>query len=39
MDPKPFRIHKVLGDGQYELTRDNNCNGLVYRQEDLRTEP
>ncbi|CAF9917795.1 MAG: hypothetical protein ALECFALPRED_000369 [Alectoria fallacina] len=38
-DPKPFKIYKVLGDGQYKLSRDGKSDGKVYRQEDLQTVP
>ncbi|KAL9066068.1 MAG: hypothetical protein Q9161_007793 [Pseudevernia consocians] len=39
VDPKPYKIYKVLGDGQYKLSRDGKSDGKVYRQEDLRSEP
>ena len=39
IDPKPFKISKVLGDGQYHLERGGSCNGKVYYQENLQTEP
>ena len=39
MDPRPYRIYKVLGDAQYKLSRDGKCDGMVYGQEDLRTVP
>ena len=37
VDPDPFMIHKVLGEGQYELSRDGKCDHEIYQQEvDLR---
>ncbi|CAD6575585.1 MAG: hypothetical protein ASARMPREDX12_007385 [Alectoria sarmentosa] len=38
-DPKPFKIYKVLGDGQYKLSRDGKSDGKVYKQEDLQRVP
>ena len=39
VDPNPYSISKVLGDGQYHLERGGKCDGKVYRQENLQTEP
>lgn len=39
IDPKPYKIHEVLGDGQYKLLRDGKCDGKIYLQENLRSEP
>ena len=39
IDPKPYKIKKVLGDGQYELSRDGQCDHKAYLQENLQTEP
>ena len=39
IDPKPYKIEKTLGDGQYELSRDGTCDHKVYLQENLRTHP
>ena len=39
VDPRPYKIYKVLGDAQYKLSRDGKCDGKVYPQEDLRTVP
>lgn len=39
IDPKPYKIHKILGDGQYELSRDGKCDHKVYLQEKLQLEP
>ncbi|KAL8791923.1 MAG: hypothetical protein Q9195_005499 [Heterodermia aff. obscurata] len=39
IDPKPYKISKVLGDGQYHLERGGKCDGKVYYQENLQTEP
>ena len=39
MDPKPYKIYKVLGDAQYKLSRDGKSDGKVYKQEDLQTVP
>ena len=38
-DPKPYKIYKVLGDGQYKLSRDGRSSNKVYREEDLQTVP
>ena len=37
IDPRPYRIHKVLNDGQYHLSRDGRSDGRVYGEEDLQT--
>ncbi|KAF6240807.1 hypothetical protein HO173_001480 [Letharia columbiana] len=39
VDPKPYKIYKVLGEAQYNLSRDGKCDGKVYRQEDIQTIP
>ena len=39
VDPKPYKIYKVLGDGQYKLSRDGRSSSKVYREEDLLTVP
>ena len=39
MDPKPFRISEVVGDGQYKLSRDGKDDEKVQKEEDLQTEP
>ena len=39
VDPKPYTIYQVLGDGQYYLERNGKCDGKVYRQEILQREP
>ena len=39
VDPKPYKIYEVLGDGQYKLSRDGRSNSKVYKEEDLQTVP
>lgn len=39
VDPKAYKIYKILGDGQYKLSRDGKSDGKVYREEDLQTVP
>lgn len=39
VDPKPYKILEVLGDGQYKLERDGKSDRKVYNQEKLQTEP
>lgn len=39
VDPRPYTISKVLGNGQYKLERDGRCDGKVYLQGKLQTEP
>ena len=39
VDPKPYKIYKVLGEAQYKLSRDGKSDGTVYREEDLQTVP
>ncbi|KAL6719063.1 hypothetical protein ACLMJK_003298 [Lecanora helva] len=38
-NPKPFTIREVLGNGQYTLEQDGKCDGKIYLEEDLSTEP
>ena len=45
-DPKPFKIHKELGDGQYEISRDGKVElaedgktARVVLEENLQLEP
>ena len=35
VDPKPYKIWKVLGNGQYRLSRDGQSDGKVYLEQDL----
>lgn len=39
VDPNPYKIHQVLGDGNYELSRNGECDHKVYLEENLQTEP
>ena len=39
VDPEPYKIYKVLGDGQYKLSRNGKSDGRVYRAEDLLEDP
>lgn len=38
VDHKPYTIHRTLGDGQYELSRDGVCNHKPYLYENLQAE-
>lgn len=33
----PYKIHEVLGNGQYKLSRNNEVVQRVYAEESLRT--
>lgn len=35
VDPEPYKIYQVLGDGQYKLSRNGKSDGEIYREEDL----
>lgn len=37
VDPRPYKISKVLGDGRYKLSRDGKSDDKVYLEEDLQT--
>lgn len=39
VDPKPYKIYVILGDGQYKLSRDGKSDGKVYKEEHLQTVP
>ncbi len=39
VDPNPYDIHTLLGNGQYYLSRDGKMDRKVYRQENLQKEP
>ena len=39
VDPDPYRIYRVLGDGRYKLSRHGELNGKNHRAEDLREDP
>ncbi|MCJ1453538.1 hypothetical protein MMC28_003885 [Mycoblastus sanguinarius] len=39
VDPNPYKIHQVLGDGQYHLWRNGRCDRKVYKQENLQLTP
>ena len=39
MDPKPYKIDKVLNDGRYKLKRDDKSDGKVYREKELQMVP
>ncbi|SLM41422.1 hypothetical protein LPUS_12415 [Lasallia pustulata] len=39
VDPNPYTIHEVLGNGQYKLSRNGKYSHKVYQQADLRGEP
>ena len=39
MDPKPYEIAEVLGEGQYKLRRDGKKDKQVYKDEDLQGVP
>ena len=36
VDPRPYRIHMVLNDGLYHLSRDGIPEGKIYQEESLR---
>lgn len=43
VDPSPYKIHKVLGEGQYELSRDgkvekDGSSPKIFYEEKLQTE-
>lgn len=35
-DPEPYRISKVLDDGQYQLSKDGVCDNKIYFEESLK---
>ena len=39
VDPKPYKVYEVLGEGQYKLRRDSKTDKQVYKDEDLQTVP
>ena len=39
IDPNPYKIHEVLGNGQYKLSRNGEVERRVYGQENLCTSP
>ena len=39
IDPNPYTILKVLGNGQYQLLRNGKSDGKVYKQDNLQLEP
>ena len=39
VDPKPYKIHAVLFDGQYRLSRDRRLDGRVFLEEDFEPAP
>ena len=36
-DPNPYKIHEVLGNGQYKLSRDGRVEHRVYAEENLQS--
>ena len=38
-DPKRYKIFKVLGHGEYKLSRNGKSDGKVYREKDLLEDP
>lgn len=36
VDPNPYRIWKILGSGQYKLSRDGKSDGKIYKEQDLK---
>ena len=38
IDPNPYKIHEVLGNGQYRLSRDGKVVRRVFAQENLRRQ-
>ena len=46
VEPDPYKVHKALGDGQYELSRDDKVvlnddgkNPKIFLEENLQLEP
>ena len=37
-DPSPYKIHEVLGNGQYKLSRNNEAVQRVYAEENLQRD-
>ena len=39
VDPNPYKIWKILDNGQYKLSRDGKSDGKVYKAVDLKGVP
>lgn len=39
IDPNPYRIYEVLGNGQYRLSRNSIVERGTFREDDLQTRP